>query len=159
MPIQLIAINKKASFQYELKEKFEAGLVLLGSEVKSLRAGQCQLKDSYIAFSSEEAFLRRAYISPYKKALNGGHLPERPRKLLLNKGEIKKIRGLTEQKHRSCVPLRIYFKKGKAKVEIALGIGKAKFDKRQSLKKKHAERRMERALKKQKKVKIFGGGQ
>ena len=150
MSIQIVALNKKASFQYKLQEKFEAGLVLLGSEVKSLRAGQCQLKDSYIAFVGEEAFLQKAYISPYKKAFNGGHKPERPRKLLLKKEEIKKIRGLTEQKKMSCVPLKIYFKKGRAKAEIALGAGKTRGDKRQSLKKKQAERQMERALKKQK---------
>ncbi|MCY4320854.1 MAG: SsrA-binding protein, partial [Bdellovibrionaceae bacterium] len=88
MSIKIIAINKKASFQYELKEKFQAGLVLLGSEVKSLRKGSCQLKDSYIFFIRQEAFLQKAHISPYKKALNGGHNPERKRKLLLNKKEL-----------------------------------------------------------------------
>lgn len=148
MSVQIAALNKKASFQYELKEKFEAGLVLLGSEVKSLRAGLCQLKDSYIAFVGEEAFLQKAHISPYKKAFNGGHKPERHRKLLLKKGEIKRIRGLTEQKKMSCVPLKIYFKKGRAKVEIALGVGKTRGDKRQSLKKKQADRQMARALRK-----------
>ena len=150
MSIQIVALNKKAHFQYELKEKWEAGLVLLGSEVKSLREGHCQLKDSYISFVAEEAFLQKAYISPYKKSLAGGHNPERPRKLLLNQAEIKRIRGLSEQKKMSCVPLRIYFKRGRAKVEIAMGIGKTKGDKRQTLKKKQATRQMERALKKSK---------
>ncbi|MDE0091784.1 MAG: SsrA-binding protein SmpB, partial [Oligoflexia bacterium] len=147
MSIQVIALNKKAFFQYELKEKFTAGLVLLGSEVKSLRQGACQLKDSYISFIREEAFLQKTHISPYKKARNGGHNPERKRKLLLNKTELKRIRGLMDQKKMSCVPTRIYFQKGLAKLEIALAVGKAKHDKRQSLKKRQATREMERALK------------
>ena len=151
MSIQLVALNKKAHFLYELKEKFEAGLMLLGSEVKSLREGQCQLKDSYISFVAEEAFLQKAHISPYKKALNGGHKPDRPRKLLLRQEELQRIRGLIDQKKMSCVPLRIYFKRGRAKVEISMGIGKTKGDKRHTLKKKQAERQMERALKKYKK--------
>lgn len=150
MSIKIVAINRKAHFQYELREKVEAGLVLLGSEVKSLREGRCQLKDAYISFIAEEAFLQKAHISPYRKALDGGHKPERNRKLLLKEGEIKRIRGLIEQKKMSCVPLRVYFKNGRAKVEIAIGIGKTKGDKRQSLKKQQAKRQMERALKKQK---------
>ncbi len=148
MSAQNIAFNKKARFLYELKEKFEAGLALLGSEVKSLREGRCHLKDSYISFAKGEAFLQKAHISPYKKALGGGHEPERKRKLLLKKEEIKRIRGLTEQKKMSCVPLRIYFKKGRAKVEIAIGKGKTKADKRQTLKRQQAERQMSRALRK-----------
>ena len=147
MPIQIITVNKKADFLYELKEKFQAGLVLLGSEVKSLRKGACQLKDSYISFIKEEAFLQKAHISPYKKALNGGHEPERKRKLLLNKLELKRIKGLIEQKKMSCVPTKIYFQKGLVKLEVALAVGKSKYDKRQSLKKKQAQREMERALK------------
>ena len=143
----MIAFNKKAGFQYELKEKFQAGLVLRGSEVKSLRKGACQLKDSYISFVKEEAFLQKAHISPYKKAHEGGHEPERKRKLLLNKKELKRIRGLIEQKKMSCIPTKIYFQKGLVKLEIALAIGKSKYDKRQSLKKKQAHREMERALK------------
>ena len=150
MSIKEVVFNKTARWQYELKEKFEAGLVLLGSEVKSLREGKGQLKDSYISFIKEEAFLQKAHISPYKKAFEGGHKPERMRKLLLQKKELKRIRGLIEQKKMSCVPLRIYFKKGRAKVEIALGIGKTKGDKRQTLKKKQANRQMERALKRKK---------
>ena len=150
MSVKEVAFNKKARFQYELTEKFEAGLVLLGSEVKSLREKRCQLKDSYISFIHGEIFLQKAHISPYRKALDGGHKPERIRKLLLQKKEVKRIRGLIEQKKMSCVPLRIYFKKGRAKVEIAIGIGKTKRDKRQTLRKQQAERQMERALKRQK---------
>ena len=147
MSKNIVAFNKKASFQYELKEKFQAGMILLGSEVKSLREGSCHLKDSYISFIREEAFLQKSYIGPYKKALNGGHSPERKRKLLLNKKELKRIRGLVEQKKMTCIPTKIYFQNGLAKLEIALGLGKSQFDKRQNLKKKQAQRQMERALK------------
>lgn len=146
----VVFVNKKASFLYDLKEQFSAGLVLLGSEVKSLRKGSCQLKDSYVSFKGGEAFLQKAHIASYDKALKGGHEPERIRKLLLKREEIKRLRGLVDQKKMSCVPLKIYFKKGWAKVDIALGVGKAKGDKRQSLKKKQAERQMERALKRKK---------
>lgn len=150
MPLKKIIVNKMAGFRYELKEKFEAGLVLVGSEVKSLREGKCQLKDSYISFIKEEAFLQKAHISPYQKAFKGGHKPERMRKLLLRKEELKRIRGLVEQKRMSCIPTKLYFKKGRAKIEIALGTGKTKSDQRQALKKKQADRQMERALKRNK---------
>ena len=143
----MVALNKRASFEYEIKEKFQAGLVLLGSEVKSLREGLCHLKDSYIAFVREEAFLQKAYIGPYKKAFEGGHEPERKRKLLLNKKELNRIRGLVEQKKQTCIPTALYFQQGLAKLEIALAIGKSHFDKRQSLKKKQDTRQIERALK------------
>ena len=153
MSVKVVALNKKAHFQYELKEKFSAGLVLLGSEVKSLREGRCQLKDSYISFIAGEAFLQKAHISPYKKALQGGHKPERIRKLLLRREEIKRISGLVIQKKMTCVPLKIYFKGGRAKVDIAVGVGKTKGDKRQTLKRQQATRQMERALKRQKNFK------
>ena len=154
MSVKVVVLNKKAHFQYELKEKFSAGLVLLGSEVKSLREGRCQLKDSYISFIGDEAFLQKAHISPYKKALNGGHKPERTRKLLLKREEIKRISGLVNQKKMTCVPIKIYFKGGRAKVDIAVGAGKTKGDKRQTLKRQQAKRQMERALKKQKNLNL-----
>lgn len=147
MAIKQIAFNKKAGFLYHLKEKFQAGLVLIGSEVKSLRKGRCHLKDAYISFKGEEAFLQKAHISPYVKAFEGGHEPERLRKLLLKKEEIKRIQGLVQQKKMTCVPLSIYFKKGKAKIEIALAQGKNLKDKRESIKKREASRQMKRALK------------
>ena len=150
MSIQIVALNKKAHFQYELKEKFSAGIVLLGSEVKSLRLGSCQLKDSYISFVGEEAFLQKAHISPYKKAIITDYNPDRPRKLLLKKEELKRIQGLINQKTMSCIPLKIYFQKGWAKIDICMGIGKTRHDKRQNLKKKQANRDMERALKQKK---------
>lgn len=147
MSIKQVAVNKKAGFLYHLKEKFQAGLVLKGSEVKSLRQCRCHLKDSYISFKGEEAFLEKSHISPYANALNGGHEPERLRKLLLTKQELRRIRGLVQQKKMTCIPLSIYFKKGKAKVEIALALGKSRGDKRESLKKKSAERALKQALK------------
>lgn len=147
MSIQQVTFNKKAGFLYHLKEKFQAGLVLTGSEVKSLRKGRCHLKDAYISFKGEEAFLQKAHISPYTKAFDGGHEPERLRKLLLKKEELKRIQGLIQQKKMTCIPLSIYFKKGKAKMEIALAQGKDLKDKRESIKKRMATRQMKRALK------------
>lgn len=150
MSIKKTIINKQASFQYILTDKREAGLVLLGSEIKSLRSGRCNLKAAYIAFIREEAFLQKAHISPYKNSIEGGHDPERSRKLLLHKSEIKKLRGLVEQKKMTCVPLKIYFKQGRAKIEISLGIGKNQADKRQHVKKRQDQRHIERNLKKYK---------
>ena len=148
MSVKEVVNNKKAYFLYHIKDKIEAGLVLTGSEVKSLRAGRCHLKDSYVSFVGDEVFLQKAHISPYKFSAEGGHKPERLRKLLLNRDEIEKIRGFIQQKKMTCVPLRIYFKRGKAKVEIGLATGKNVRDKRQTAKKKTAQRQIERALKK-----------
>ena len=148
MSVKEIVYNKKAKFLYELKDKIEAGIVLKGSEVKSLREGRCHLKDAYVSFIGDELFLQKAHISPYGHSLEGGHSPERLRKLLLHRNEIEKLRGFIQQKKITCIPLRIYFKKGKAKVEIALGVGKSKKDKRSTVKKRSAERQIKRALKK-----------
>ena len=147
MSIKIVALNKKALFQYELKEKFEAGLKLLGAEVKSLRKGQCDLKSSYISFVGGEAFLQKAHIKTYKTNSNTNYNPERLRKLLLKKKELHRIQSLTDQKKMSCIPMKIYFKGPWAKVEIAIGIGKTKRDKRQALKKREDQISMERAFK------------
>lgn len=152
MSIKVIAVNKKASYQYEIKESFKAGLVLLGSEVKALRAGACHLKDAYVSFVRHEAYLQKAYIGPYKKAFQGGHDPERKRKILLQKTELNRIKALVDQKKMNCIPLKIYFSKGYVKMDLALGLGKSLFDKRQSLKKKQTQKIMERALKQKKRV-------
>ena len=146
-----VVFNKKARFLYHLKEKFEAGLQLRGSEVKSLRAGRCHLKDAYVSFRGGEIFLQKAHISPYPPATVNNHEPERLRKLLLNDKEIMHIQGLIQQKKMTCIPLRVYFKKGKAKVEIAMAVGKARGDKRETLKKRSAQRQMEIALKRSQK--------
>lgn len=148
MGIKIIADNKKARFDYEIIDKFEAGLVLTGSEVKSIRDGAVNLKDSYIAFKNGEAFLQNAHISEYRASSYNNHHPERLRKLLLRKEEINKIMGRVQEKSLSCVPLKLYFKKGRIKVEIGLGRGKKQHDKRQSIKKKESDRELARALKK-----------
>ncbi|MCB0389947.1 MAG: SsrA-binding protein SmpB [Bdellovibrionales bacterium] len=150
MSIKIVTENKKARHDYEILEKFEAGLVLVGSEVKSLRGQQVSLKDSYISFRGEEAFLQGAYISEYKQSSHFNHDPERLRKILLNKEELKKIYGSMREKGYSCVPLKIYFKKGKAKVEIALVRGKQKGDKRESIKKRDVNRDLQRQIRRSK---------
>ncbi len=143
----MLAVNKKARFEYTLVDKFEAGLVLKGTEIKSLREGGCQLKDSYIALRKNECYLQKAHISPYRPANINNHHPERLRKLLLNVHEINKIQGALQKKGLTCIPVKIYLKKGKAKLEIAIAQGKKKWDKRESSKKKSQKREMERHLK------------
>ncbi len=148
MGIKIITDNKKARFDYEILEKFEAGLVLTGSEVKSIREGSVSLKDSYISFRNAEAYLQNAHISVYQASSYNNHDPERLRKLLLHRDEINKIMGKVQGKNLTCVPLKMYFKRGHIKVEIGLGKGKKKHDKRQSLKKKESDRELARAIKK-----------
>jgi SsrA-binding protein len=146
MSIKIITENKKAWFDYEIIEKFEAGLVLQGSEVKSLRTAQVNLKDAYVAFRGHEAYLQNAHISIYTASSYNNHEPERLRKLLLHEHELDKIQAAITEKGLSCVPLKMYFKKGRAKVEIALARGKKKGDKRQSIKSREADRDIQRAL-------------
>lgn len=148
MSIKIIADNKKARFDYEIIEKFEAGLVLTGSEVKSLREGAVNLKDSYVVFRNGEAFLQNAHISEYRASSYNNHTPERLRKLLLHRTEIDKIMGRVQERSLSCVPLKIYFKQGRVKVELGLGRGKKQHDKRESLKQKASDRELARVLKK-----------
>ncbi len=148
MGIKIITDNKKARFDYEIVEKFEAGLVLTGSEVKSIRDGAVNLKDSYISFRNGEAFLQNAHISVYTASSYNNHEPERLRKLLMHREELDKIMGRVQEKSLSCVPLKMYFKNGRIKIEIGLGRGKKKHDKRQSIRKKESDRELSRALKK-----------
>ena len=147
MSIKIISENRKARFNYEIGEAFEAGIALTGSEVKSLRAQSCQLQDSYVGFQGEVPVLFRAHIGLYKASSYNNHEPERIRKLLLNKNEINKIKAGIEEKGMSCVPLKMYFKKGFVKVEIALARGKNRGDKRQTVKKRDANREISRSLK------------
>lgn len=144
MGIQIVSVNKKARHDYQIVETMEAGLVLQGSEVKSLRNGQCQLKDSYISIIGDEAFLQNAHISVYKASSYNNHEPERLRKLLMHREELDKMSQKMKEKGLSVVPLKIYFKKGRAKVEIALVKGKKKHDKRQDIKTRDANREMSR---------------
>ncbi len=134
--ILLIQENKKARFDYTIVDVYEAGLMLIGSEVKSLRNKDIQLKDAYISFRGDEAFLQNAHIAEYKASSYNNHAPERLRKLLLNRSELDEINGALREKGYSCVPLKVYFKNGRAKVEIALVKGKKTHDKREAIKKR-----------------------
>ena len=144
--VKTIAANRRARHDYDIQESFEAGLALVGSEVKSLRAGRADLKDAYGLIDRGEAWLVGLHISPYQFAREGGHDPERTRKLLMHRGEIERVRGKLDQKGLALIPLRLYFKEGKAKVEMALGKGQARYDKREALKRRQAEREMQRAM-------------
>ncbi len=146
--MKIVADNKKARFDFEILETYEAGMVLLGSEVKSIRAGSVNLKDSYVSFVGNEAFLQNAHISVYKASSYNNHAPERLRKLLLNRQELNKILAKTRERGLSCVPLKIYFKDGRIKVEIALCKGKKSHDKREAIKKKDVDRETQNAMKK-----------
>ncbi len=139
MSILIIQENKQARHDYHIIETFEAGLVLTGSEVKSLREKKIQFKDSYISFKGFEAYLQSAHIAEYKASSYNNHHPERLRKLLLNKTEINKIYGAQREKGLTCVPLKIYFKNGRVKLEIALVKGKKEHDKRESIKKRDVD--------------------
>ncbi len=144
MSILVIQDNKKARFDYEILETYEAGIVLTGSEVKSLRDKSVQLKDSYISFIKDEAYLQNAHISPYKASSYNNHSPERLRKLLLHKEELQKIFGKIKEKGLSCVPLKIFFKKGLVKLDIALVRGKKLHDKRETIKNREAAKRLKK---------------
>lgn len=140
MGIKIISENRKARHDYHILDTFEAGLALRGSEVKSLRMGQCQLKDSYVDFHNGELFLINMHISEYKWSSYNNHIPERRRKLLMNRSEIDKMYARIREKGFTCVPLKLYFKQGWAKVEIALVKGKKDFDKRQDIKTRDVNR-------------------
>jgi SsrA-binding protein len=146
MATKNITTNRRARHDYEIFDTYEAGLVLRGSEVKSLRDGRANLKDSYAIVKDGEMFLIGCHISPYSFARDGGHDPERTRKLLLHRREIERIRIQIEERGRTLIPLQMYFKDGKAKVELGVARGKAQYDKRETLKRKQADREMERAM-------------
>jgi SsrA-binding protein len=141
-----VASNRQAGFRYNLLERFECGIVLTGTEVKSLRDGQAQLKDSYATISDGEVWLIGAYIAPYPAASRENHMPERTRKLLLHRAEIEKLVGSTHEKGFTLVPTRIYFHGSRAKVEIALARGKDLYDKRETIKKRDMARDVQREL-------------
>lgn len=144
---KLICQNKKAFHNYFIEETYQAGISLLGSEVKSLREGKVNLGDSYGDIKRSELFLVDAHISPYLQANRLNHNPLRTRKLLLHKKEIKRLIGKVEQKEYTLIPVKLYFVNGKVKVDLALAKGKKLFDKRETLKKKTMEREMERGRK------------
>lgn len=141
-----VATNRQASYRYELVDRMEAGVVLLGTEVKALREGQAQIKDGYASLTDGELWLHNVHIPPYEPASRENHEPERPRKLLLHRRELERLAGRVKEKGFTLVPTRIYFKGSHAKVEVAVARGKDLFDKRESLKAKDQKRDMDRAL-------------
>jgi SsrA-binding protein len=143
-----VASNRQAAFRYNLLERFECGIVLTGTEVKSLRDGNAQLKDSYATLKDGELWLIGAYIAPYPAASRENHDPERPRKLLMHRSEIEKLRGSLNERGFTLVPTRIYFsgERSRAKVEIALARGKDLWDKRDTIKKRDMAREVQREL-------------
>ena len=141
-----VATNRNASYRYNLLERWEAGMELQGSEVKSIRNGGVQIKDAYAALEDGEVWLHNMHIAPYGPAARDGHEPERPRKLLLHRKEIERLIGKTQEKGLTLVPTRVYFKGPRAKIEIALAKGKDHVDKRRDLKAKDQKREIDRAL-------------
>ena len=143
--VKVVATNRKAGFEYFLLERFEAGLSLQGSEIKSIRAGQISLAEAYVQVENGEAWLIEAHIAPYVQANRMNHDPKRPRRLLLHKKEILEMWNAVRQKGVTIVPLRVYLKEGRAKIEIAIAKGKQTHDKRQAIAKRDQEREMRRA--------------
>ena len=141
-----VATNRQAGFRYHLLERFEAGIVLQGSEVKSLREGAVQLKDAYAELRDGEVWLRNMHISPYKAASRENHDPDRSRKLLLHRREIERLIGSTAERGLTLVPTRVYFKGPRAKVELALARGKEVHDKRRAIRERETRREIERAM-------------
>ena len=147
MGIKVLATNRKAKHEYFLLDTYEAGLVLKGSEIKSIRAGQVSIAQAYVSVDGNEAWLVNSHIAPYNEASINNHDPLRTRKLLLHRREISKLSDKVRQKGATVVPLRIYLKDGKAKIEIALAKGKKQYDKRAEIAKRDAELEMDRRYK------------
>ncbi len=143
---RVVAQNRAASYRYELLEKYEAGMALVGTEVKSLREGRCNLRDAYAEVRRGEMWLENCHIAPYPAGGPWNHAPLRSRKLLLTRREISKLSGRTQQKGMTLVPLRIYFRKGLAKCELALARGKKVYDRRRDEREREAKREASEAL-------------
>jgi SsrA-binding protein len=141
-----ITVNRRAFHDYTISERYEAGLALVGSEVKSLRDNRANLKDAYARFFGEELFLVGAHISPYGPASQFGHEPERNRKLLLHRRELDRLRGKIQERGLTLVPLRLYWVRGRAKVELGLGVGKKLHDKRVAIRERMERREIDRAM-------------
>jgi SsrA-binding protein len=146
MADKTVVTNRRARRDYFIEDSYEAGLVLTGSEIKSIRAGRANLQDSYVTIRDGEAWLVNSHVAPYKQASDQNHEPKRDRKLLLHRRQIAKLAGQVQAKGYTIVPLRLYLKNNRAKVEIALAKGKKLYDKRDDLAKRQAERDIERAL-------------
>jgi SsrA-binding protein len=149
---KVVSQNKKAYHDYFIEETYEAGIVLQGTEIKSIRAGKCNLKDSYARIQNGEAWLYSMHVSPYEQGNRYNHDPLRPRKLLLHNKEIAKLYGEAKEAGMALVPLKIYLKNGFAKVLLGLAKGKKNYDKRETLKKKEANREIERAFRDRQKI-------
>lgn len=149
--IKIAVENRKARHDFHIHEVFEAGIALVGTEVKSLRVGKANLKDSYAQVKDGEIFLQNMHISPYEAGNIFNHDPLRARKLLLHKSEIVKLFSKTREKGYTLVPLKLYFKRGRAKLELALASGKKDYDKRQDMAKRDAKREVDRALRERQK--------
>lgn len=144
--VKVVARNRRARHDYFIDEVYEAGIALVGTEVKSIRAGKVSLRDSYAEVQGGEVFLQNMHISPYDKGNRFNHDPRRPRRLLLHKREIRRLLGQTTQKGYTLIPLSLYLKRGKVKVELALARGKKLYDKRRDLAKRDAQREIARAM-------------
>ncbi|HWO98945.1 MAG TPA: SsrA-binding protein SmpB [Bacillus sp. (in: firmicutes)] len=149
---KVVAQNKKAYHDYFIEETYETGIVLQGTEIKSIRNGRANLKDSYARIHNGEVFLYNMHISPYEQGNRYNHEPLRTRKLLMHRREINKLIGYTKEEGYALVPLKVYLKNGFAKVLLGLGKGKKKYDKREDLKKKEAKREIERAFRDRQKM-------
>jgi SsrA-binding protein len=147
MGVKIISENRKARFHYHILEKFEGGLVLVGSEVKSLRDGKADLADSYAEVKNGELWLVNCHIAPYSGANQFNHEPMRPRKVLMHRREIDRLMGKVQEKGLTLVPLSLYFKGGRAKVDLGLGKGKKAFDKRETIKRRESDRELRRLTK------------
>ena len=148
--IKVVAENRKARHDYHIEETFEAGMVLTGTEVKSLRQGRANLRDAYAAIENGELFVYNMHISPYTHGNMFNHEPKRTRKLLMHKREIMRLLGQTQEKGYTLVPLKVYFRRGLAKMELALARGKKLYDKREAIARRDEKRRIDRILKERK---------
>ena len=147
MGLKVVATNRKAKHEYFLLDTYEAGIVLKGSEIKSIRAGQISLAQAYVSTDGQEAWLMNAHIAPYNEASRFNHDPLRSRKLLLHRSEIRKLHEKVRQRGATIIPLRVYLKEGMAKVEIALAKGKKHYDKRTEIAERDAQRELDRRYK------------
>jgi SsrA-binding protein len=147
LAIKIIATNRKARHEYHFDDTYEAGLVLMGSEIKSIRAGRVSLQEGFVLFEEGEAWLVNVHIAQYDAASRQNHEPKRRRKLLLHRRQIDRLHGRTREKGYTVIPTKLYLKDGRAKVEIALARGKRQYDKRQTIAKRDAKRQVERAIK------------
>jgi SsrA-binding protein len=148
---KVLATNRRATHDYHIEDRFEAGLVLLGTEIKSIRSGQVNLRDGYVIPRNGELWLMNVHIAGYEPAGRFGHEPRRPRKLLLHRREINKLTNRTQERGYTIIPLRLYLRRGRAKLEIGLARGKRQYDKRAAIAKRDAQRQIDRALKRQEK--------